>query len=104
MSSGLHAVSVNKVSQATVGNSIFSLQVPVSKIIDLPGTAAHPIRSFIIHPCNPTVVICCLIWPCDIAVCITYLISHSLSLSYNTAIKGNFRLGYNKYKTSRVCS
>ena len=48
---------------------------------------------FIIHPCNPTVVICYLIWPCDIAVCITYLIAHSSSMSYNTVIKGYFRLG-----------
>ena len=39
---------------------------------------------FIIHPFDPTVVICYLIWPCDTAVCITYLISHSSSLSYNT--------------------
>ena len=43
---------------------------------------------FIIHPCDPTVVICYLIWPCDIAVRITYPISHSPSLSYNTVIKG----------------
>ena len=42
--------------------------------------------SFIIHPCDPTVVICNLIWPCDIAVCITYLISHSSSLPYNLRI------------------
>ena len=48
---------------------------------------------FIIHPCDPTVVICYLIWLCDIAVRITYLISHSSSLSYNTVIKGYFRLG-----------
>ena len=44
-------------------------------------------------PCDPTVVICYLIWPCDIVVRITYLISHSSSLSYNTVIKGYFRLG-----------
>ena len=36
------------------------------------------------------VVICYLIWPCDIAVRITYLISHSSSLTYNTVIKGYF--------------
>ena len=48
---------------------------------------------FIIHPCDPTVVICYLIWLCDIAVRITYLISHSSSLSYTTVIKGYFRLG-----------
>ena len=47
---------------------------------------------FIIHPGDPTVVICYLIWPCDIAVCITYLISHSSSLTYTTVIKGYFRL------------
>ena len=29
---------------------------------------------------------CYLIWPCDISVCITYLISHSSSLSYNLKI------------------
>ena len=49
--------------------------------------------NFIIHPCDPTVVICYLIWLCDIAVRITYLISHSSFLSYNTVIKGYFRLG-----------
>ena len=48
---------------------------------------------FIIHPCNPTVVICYLIWPCDIAACITYLISQSSSLSYNTVIKKIFQVG-----------
>ena len=48
---------------------------------------------FIIHPFDPIVVICCLIWPCDIAVCITYLISPSSSLSYNAVNKGYFRLG-----------
>ena len=45
-----------------------------------------PIRPFIIHPCDPTVVICYLIWLCDIAVRITYLISHSYSLTYNKKI------------------
>ena len=48
---------------------------------------------FIIHPCDPSVMICYLIWPYDIAVRITYLISHSSSLSYNTENKGYFRLG-----------
>ena len=43
--------------------------------------------------CDPTVVICYLIWPCDTTVRITYLISHSSSLSYNTVIRGYFRLG-----------
>ena len=51
---------------------------------------------FIIHPCDPTVVIYYLIWPCDAAVCITYLISHSSSFNYNAVIKGWV---YNKYKT-----
>ena len=55
--------------------------------------AEHFLLYFIIHTCDPTVVICYLIWPCDIAVCITYLISHSSSLSYNTVIKEYFRLG-----------
>ena len=45
--------------------------------------------TFIIHPCDPTVVI----WPCDIAVRITYLISYSSSLSDYTVIKEYFRLG-----------
>ena len=40
-----------------------------------------------------TVVICYLIWPCDIAVSITLLTSHSSPLSYNTVIKGYFCLG-----------
>ena len=48
---------------------------------------------FIMHPCDPTVLICYLIWPCDIDVRITYLISHSSSLSYNTVITGYFRVG-----------
>ena len=45
-------------------------------------------RGVILHPCDPTVVICYLIRPCDtsIAVCITYLISHSSSLTYNLRI------------------
>ena len=41
---------------------------------------------FIIHPCDPIVVICYLIWPCDTTVCITYLVSHSYSLTYNLRI------------------
>ena len=55
---------------------------------------AYMSSTFIIHPCDPIVVICYLIRPCDIhvGVCITYLISHSSSLSYKTVIKGNFRL------------
>ena len=32
-------------------------------------------------------------WPCDIAVHITYLVSHSSSLSYLWVIKEYFRLG-----------
>ena len=51
------------------------------------------ILGFIIHTCDPTDMICSLIWPYDIAVRITYLISHSSSLSYNTVIKGYFSLG-----------
>ena len=51
---------------------------------------ASKVLHFIIHPCDPTVVICYLIWLCDIAVRITYLISHSSSFSYNTVIKGYF--------------
>ena len=50
-------------------------------------------QSFIIHPCDPTVVISYLIWLCDIDVRITYLISHSSSLSYNTVITGYFQVG-----------
>ena len=57
---------------------------------------------FIIHPCDSTVVNCYLIWPCDIAVHITYLISHSLSLSYNTVIKVFLAWVYNKYKTTML--
>ena len=40
---------------------------------------SHCRLCFIIHPCDPTVVICYLIRPCDIDVRITYLISHSSS-------------------------
>ena len=54
---------------------------------------SYLIWSFIIHLCDRTVMICYLIWPCDIAARITYLISHSSSLRYNTVIKGYFRLG-----------
>ena len=53
----------------------------------------HGVTYFILHPCDPTVVICYLIWHCDIAVRITYLISHSSSLSYNTVIKMIFLVG-----------
>ena len=49
--------------------------------------------NIIIHPYDPTEVICYLIWGCDITVHITYLISHSSSLSCYTVIKGYFRLG-----------
>ena len=38
-------------------------------------------------------MICYLIWPCDIAACITYLVSHSSSLSCNTVIKKIFQVG-----------
>ena len=56
---------------------------------------------FIIPPFDPTVVICYLIWPCDTAVRITFLISHSSSLSYDTVIISGWV--YNKYKTALVC-
>ena len=46
------------------------------------------VQYFIIRLCDPKVVICYLIWPCDIAVHITYLISHSSSLGCHTIIKG----------------
>ena len=38
-------------------------------------------------------MICYLIWPCDIDVRITYLISHSSSFSSNTIITGYFQVG-----------
>ena len=57
--------------------------------------------NFIIHPCDPTVVICYLIQPCDIAACITYLMSHNSSLTYNK--KDISGWVYNKYKTTLVC-
>ena len=44
------------------------------------------ITYFIIHPCDPTVVVCYLTWPCDKAVRITYHISHSYSLTHNLRI------------------
>ena len=53
----------------------------------------HNYWYFIIHPCDPTVVMCYLIWPCDIDVRITFLISHSSSFSYNTVITGYFQVG-----------
>ena len=63
--------------------------------INLLATASKSAKfvPIIYYTCDPTVVICYLIWPCDIAVHITYLISHSSLLSYNTVIKGYFRLG-----------
>ena len=42
---------------------------------------------FYYTPCDPMVVICYLIWSCDMAVHITYFISHSSSLSCYTVIK-----------------
>ena len=51
------------------------------------------VNLFIIHPSDPTVVICYLIRPCDIAACITYLVSYSSSLSCNTVIKKIFQVG-----------
>ena len=47
----------------------------------------------IIHPCDPTVVIYCLIRPCDIAVHITHLVSHSSSLRCHTVTEWYFGLG-----------
>ena len=61
------------------------------------------VLDFVIHPCDPIVVICYLIWPCDIAVRIKYLISLSSSLSYNTVIKDIAGWMYNKYRTTPVC-
>ena len=55
------------------------------------------VKVIIIHPCDPTVVIC------DIAVRITYLISHSFSLSYNTVKNDISGWVYNKCKTTLVC-
>ena len=46
-----------------------------------------------------TVVICYLIWPCDIAAHITHLVSHSFPLTYHMVIKGYFSWVYNKYGT-----
>ena len=51
------------------------------------------ILKFIIHPFDPTVVICYLIWPCDIAVYITNLVSHSSSLSFYSLIERIFQVG-----------
>ena len=48
---------------------------------------------FIIHPCDPTFVICCLIWPCDMAVRITHLVSYSSSLSSHSVIKAYVWVG-----------
>ena len=73
-------------------NSVISTQKSASKFL----TSSHAaclVQVFIIHPCNPTVVICYLIWACDIAVHITYLISHSSSLSSHSVIKGYFWVG-----------
>ena len=56
----------------------------LSKVITVNGS--NPVLNIhIIHPCDPTVVIRYLIRPSDI-VCITYLISHSYSLTYNLRI------------------
>ena len=66
---------------------LVSLELLAEILMDIVLTLLNgEIPVFIIHPCDPTVVICNLIWPCDIAVCITYLISHSSSLPYNLRI------------------
>ena len=50
--------------------------------------------TFILHPCDLTVVICYLICDiCDTAVHITHLVSHSSSLSSHSVIKGYFWVG-----------
>ena len=49
-------------------------------------------------------VICFLIWPCDMTVNMTYLVSHSSSLSCHTQVIIKDILGvHNKYKTTLVC-
>ena len=76
---------------------IFAYASPFDKVYQndfWPDVGLEPVLTIYYTPiCDPTVVICYLIWPCDIAVHITYLISHSSSLSYNTVIKGYFSLG-----------
>ena len=48
--------------------------------------------NFIIHPCDPTLLICHLIWP-DMAIHITYTSYHTVFLSCHTVIQGCFKLG-----------
>ena len=50
-------------------------------------------NNIFIHPCDHTVEICYLLWLCDTAIYITYLISHSYSLNCHMVIKGYFRVG-----------
>ena len=77
-------VHVPKTSRKTFGERAFSVAGP---------HIWNTLHNYIIHPCDPRLVICYLIWPCDIAFHITYLVSHSSSLSYNIVIKGYFSLG-----------
>ena len=48
------------------------------------------------------VMICYMIWPCDIAVRITYLISHSSCLSCHTVIEEYFYVGCIKHLKALV--
>ena len=62
------------------------------------------LHNIIIHPCVRAVVICFSIWPCDVALCIAYLISHSSYACYYVVNERIFLLWvYNKYKTTPVC-
>ena len=54
----------------------------------------HQTFYFIIHPCDPTVVICYLIRPCDKAVGITHLVSHSSSLCCHAIIEYRLNCSY----------
>ena len=61
----------------------------------------HRISQFIIDPSYSADVY--LIWQCDRAVHITYLISLSSSLSYYAVTENILIWMYKKYKTTLVC-
>ena len=87
----------NKVSQTIFDSAILVFGINLAGyniVISLVCPSVHPFVCvsvcpsvlFFLYTRVPTVVICYLIRPCDIVVCITYLISHSSSLTCNLRI------------------
>ena len=57
---------------------------------------------FIIHPYDPTVVICYLIWPCDTAVRITHQLSVSHTVSHSVFPAGALKALVLRTRASRA--